>query len=56
MRKGIKIGKVIQGRTYDREITGLCPITSNEACTTIGIGLRHLRNHRSPPLIGPNVN
>lgn len=42
MRKKLKIKSVISGRTFEREISTLSRITSNETSILIGITLRHL--------------
>lgn len=42
MERGLKAKRVFRGRVYEREITDLSRITSNEAATMIGITLRYL--------------
>jgi hypothetical protein len=42
MKKKVKVNRVIRGRIYERTISNLSRITSNEAATMIGITLRHL--------------
>lgn len=42
MEKGIKVKRIIRGRIYEREISDLSRIESNETKTMIGITLRHL--------------
>ena len=42
MRRELQVRRTLHGRIYERQITELSRITSNEAKTMIGITLRHL--------------